>query len=241
MKNILTIAIREFRTFLDSLVAYILLVVFLGLSGFFTWLFGTDVFFVKQATMQPFFQIAYWTLFFFIPALTMRMIAEENRVGTLETLLTRAITDWQVVAGKYLACLMLIGVALLFTIPYYLTIAWLGPVDHGAVWCGYLGLLLLSSTYISIGIFASSITGNQIVAFLLALVIGIFFHWIFDMISNVAPGGMAEFLNYLSASTHFNSISRGVVDSRDVVYFVSLSLIGLIMAEVQLARRNVVD
>ncbi|MDX2249361.1 MAG: ABC transporter permease subunit [Bacteroidia bacterium] len=241
MKNIWIIANREFRTFLDSLVAYILLVVFLGLSGFFTWLFGTDVFYIKQATLLPFFQIAYWTLFFFIPALTMRMIAEEKRVGTLETLLTRAITDWQIVAGKYLACLLLIGVALLFTLPYYFTVSWLGPIDHGAVWCGYLGLLLLSSVYISIGIFASSITSNQIVAFLLALVIGIVFHWIFDLMSSVASGSLAGLMNYLSTSSHFASVSRGVIDSRDIIYFVSLSLLGLILAEAQLASRNVVD
>ncbi|MEZ4826835.1 MAG: ABC transporter permease subunit [Bacteroidia bacterium] len=241
MKNIWIIAKREFRTFLDSLVAYILLVVFLGLSGLFTWLFGTDVFYIKQATMQPFFQIAYWTLFFFIPALTMRMIAEEKRVGTLETLLTRAVTDGQVIAGKYLACMMLIGVALVFTLPYYFTISWLGPVDHGAVWCGYLGLLLLSSAYISIGIFASSITGNQIVAFLLALVTGIFFHWIFGLFSSVTSGGFASTLNYLSASTHFSSITRGVIDSRDVIYFGSLTLLSLVLAEIQLAARNVVD
>ncbi|MEZ4772882.1 MAG: ABC transporter permease subunit [Bacteroidia bacterium] len=241
MKNIWIIANREFRTFLDSLVAYILLVVFLGLSGLFTWLFGTDVFYIKQATMQPFFQIAYWTLFFFIPALTMRMIAEEKRVGTMESLLTRAITDWQIVAGKYLACMLLIAIALLFTIPYYLTIAWLGPIDHGAVWCGYLGLLLLSSAYISIGIFTSSITSNQIVAFLLALVIGVFFHWIFGLVSSVASGSLASLLNYLSTSTHFASVSRGVIDSRDVIYFVSISALGLILAEIQLAGRNVVD
>ena len=241
MKNIWIIAKREFQTFLDSLVAYILLCVFLGLSGFSTWLFGTDVFFIKQATMQPFFQIAYWTLFFFIPALTMRMIAEERKSGTLEVLLTRAISDWQVVFGKFLSCLLLIGVALLFTLPYYFTIAWLGPIDHGAVWCGYLGLILLSSTYISIGIFASSITSNQIVAFLLSLVIGIFFHWIFDLVGSVAGGGLAELFDFLSTSTHYTSISRGVIDSRDVIYFLSISALGLILAEAQLARRNVID
>jgi ABC-2 type transport system permease protein len=241
MKNIWIIAKREFQTFLDSLVAYILLCVFLGLSGFFTWLFGTDVFFIKQATMQPFFQIAYWTLFFFIPALTMRMIAEEKKTGTLEVLLTRAISDWQIVFGKFLSCLILIGVALLFTLPYYFTIAWLGPIDHGAVWCGYLGLILLSSAYISIGIFASSITNNQIVAFLLSLVIGIFFHWIFDLVSSVAGGTLADLLHFMSTSTHYTSISRGVIDSRDVMYFLSISVLGLILAEAQLAKRNVID
>ena len=241
MKNIWIIAKREFQTFLDSLVAYILLIVFLGFSGFFTWLFGSDVFYIKQASMQPFFQISYWVLFFFIPALTMRMIAEERKTGTLEVLLTRALTDWQIVSGKFLACLGLISIALAFTLPYYLTIAWLGPIDHGAVWTGYLGIILLSSAYIGIGIFASSISNNQIVAFLLALVIGIFFHWFFDLFSMVASGEIANLFHFLSTSTHYNSISRGVIDSRDVVYFISIATLGLILAEAQLSRRNIID
>jgi len=175
MKSIWTIAKREFRTFFDSLAAYILFVVFLGLSGFFTWLFGSDIFFIGQATLQPFFSIAYWTLFFFIPALTMKMLAEEKKSGTLELLLTKPITDWEVVTGKFLAVVMLIGVAMLLTIPYYISISFLGPIDHGSVWSGYLGMILMSMAFTSIGLFASSITNNQIVAFLLALFIGVFF------------------------------------------------------------------
>ncbi len=143
MKKTWIIASRELKSFFDSLTAYILIVVFLGLSGFFTWLFGSDVFFIGQATLQPFFSVAYWTLFFFIPALTMRMIAEENKSGTIELLLTKSITDWEVVLGKFLACLMLILIALALTIPYYITVANIGNVDHGAIWCGYLGLLLI--------------------------------------------------------------------------------------------------
>ncbi len=241
MKPIWIIAKREFRTFFDSLAAYILLVVFLGLSGFFTWLFGSDIFFIGQATLQPFFSVAYWTLFFFIPALTMKMLAEEKRSGTLELLLTKPITDWQVIAGKFLAVLMLISVALVLTLPYYITVSFLGPIDHGAVWSGYFGMLLMSAAFTSIGLFASSITNNQIVAFLLALFIGVFFIVIFDVLANSFTGSIAYFFNYLSLSTHYESISRGVIDSKDLIYFLSITTIGLVLADSILSKRNIVE
>jgi ABC-2 type transport system permease protein len=241
MKQIWIIAKREFRTFFDSLAAYILLIVFLGLSGFFTWLFGSDIFFIGQATLQPFFAVAYWTLFFFIPALTMKMLAEEKRSGTLELLLTKPITDWQVVAGKFLAVIMLIAVALLLTLPYYITVSFLGPIDHGAVWSGYFGMLLMSAAFTSIGLFASSITNNQIVAFLLALFIGVFFIVIFDVLANSFTGSTAYFFNYLSLSTHYESISRGVIDSKDLIYFLSITTIGLLLADSILSKRNIVE
>ena len=241
MNKIWIIAVRELKSFFDSLIAYILIVVFLGLSGFFTWLFGSDIFFIGQATLQPFFSVAYWTLFFFTPALTMRMLAEENKSGTIELLLTKAVTDWQVILGKFLACLMLIGIALLLTLPYYISVWALGPIDHGAVWCGYLGLLLMSSAYISIGLFASSVTNNQIVAFLLSLFIGVFFLIIFGELASGFTGLSGEILSYLSLSTHFESISRGVVDSKDVIFFLSISVFGLILAESSLSKRNIVE
>ena len=242
MKNIWTIARREYRSFFESLVAYILLITFLGITGFFTWLISRgNVFFINEASLQVYFSVAFWTVFFFIPALTMRMIAEERRTGTLEALLARAVSDWQVIVGKYTACLLLILTAIAFTLPYYFTVSWLGNVDHGAVWCGYLGLVLLSSLYIAIGLFASSITDNQIVAFMLALLISLFFHWIFDFLVDLMPSVIGETINFLSASTHFTSISRGVIDSRDVIYFVSFTLLGLILAEAQLAKRNIID
>lgn len=241
MNKIWIIAVRELQTFFDSLTAYIILVGFLGLSGFFTWLFGSDIFFVGQATLQPFFSVAYWTLFFFIPALTMRMLAEENKTGTIELLLTKAVTDWDVILGKFLSVLMLIVIALLLTLPYYISVSALGPIDNGAVICGYLGLILMSTVYISIGLFASSITNNQIVAFLLSLVIGVFFLIIFSVLSNNFTGTLGEIFNYLSLSTHFESISRGVVDTKDIIYFLSISLFGLILAETSLSKRNIVD
>ncbi|MCF8240699.1 MAG: ABC transporter permease subunit [Melioribacteraceae bacterium] len=241
MKSIWTITKRELRSFFDSLIAYILLIVFLGFSGFFTWLFGSDIFFIGQATLQPFFSIAYWTLFFFIPALTMRMLAEEKRSGTIELLLTKSVSDWQVIIGKFLSCLILIGIALGLTLPYYITVWSIGPIDHGAVWTGYLGMILMSMTYISIGLFASSITTNQIVAFLLSLFIGVFFLIIFDVLANNFTGTLGQWLNYMSLSSHYESVSRGVIDSKDLIYFLSITYFGLVLAETSLAKRNIVD
>lgn len=241
MNKIWIIALKEFRTFFDSLTAYILLVVFLGLSGFFTWISGSDIFFIGQATLQPFFSVAYWTLFFFIPALTMRMLAEENNSGTIELLLTKPITDWQIIMGKFTACLMLIIIALLLTLPYYISIAFLGNVDNGAAISGYLGLVLISSAYIGIGLFASSISNNQIVSFLVSLFIGIFFLIIFNVLASDLTGVLGGILNYLSLSTHFQSISRGVIDSRDIIYFLSIAGLGLILAATSLSKRNIID
>lgn len=238
MKKIWIITRFEIRSFFDSLMAYIMLIAFLGFSGFFTWLYGADIFFVGQASLQSFFGIAYWTLFFFIPALTMRSLAEEIKTGTIEMILTKPVSRWQVIVGKYLATLLLIGIALALTLPYYISVARIGDIDHGAVITGYLGLLLMSSAYISIGIFASSVSNNQIVAFLLALFIGIFFHIIFSVLSESFTGFLAEIFDYLNLSTHFESISRGVIDTKDLLYFISISFLGLVSAEIALEKRT---
>lgn len=238
MNTIWILTKREFRSFFDSLIAYIMLVLFLGISGFFTWLFGSDVFLVGQASLRAFFSIGYWTLFFFIPALTMRLLAEEIRSGTIELLLTRAITDRQVIVGKFLSTFLLIAVALVFTLPYVITIGSIGNLDFGAVICGYLGLIFMSSAYISIGLWASSITRNQIVAYLLSLFIGFFFHLLFGMLSTATTGFLGQLFSSLSMRTHFDSISRGVLDSGDLVYFLSLILLGLFLSEVSLKKRN---
>lgn len=238
MQTIWILSLREFRSFFDSLIAYIMLVLFLGISGFFTWLFGTDVFLIGQASLGAFFSIAYWTLFFFIPALTMRLLAEEIRSGTIELLLTRAVTDRQVILGKFLSTVMLIAVALLFTLPYVITIGSIGNLDLGAVLCGYLGLFLMSSAYISIGLWASSITRNQIVAYLLSLFIGLFFHLLFGMLASGFTGFTGQLFNSLSMREHFDSLSRGVLDSGDLVYFLTLIVLGLFLSEVSLTRRK---
>ena len=238
MKEIWIIARRELSSFFNSLMAYILLIAFLGFSGFFTWISGADVFLVGQANMQSFFGISYWSLFFFIPAMTMGLLSEETRSGTIELLLTKPISDWQVILGKFLSTLVLVCIALAFTQPYYITIATLGPLDHGAVWTGYLGLILMSASYIGIGLFASSLSKNQIVAFLVALLIGIFFHIIFGVLAGNFTGFLGGVFTYLNLNTHFESISRGVIDSKDLIYFFSLIALSLILAETNLTRRR---
>lgn len=238
MKQIWIVTTRELSSFFDSLMAYIMMVAFLGFSGFFTWIYGADVFFIQQASLQAFFSIAYWTLFFFIPAITMRQFAEENRAGTIELLLTRPINDWQVITGKFMGTLLLIAIALAMTIPYYITVANLGSVDHGAVWSGYLGLLLMSAAYISIGLFTSSLSNNQIVAYLLALFIGIFFQIIFQLLAGAMTGFLSQIFSYLSVSEHFESISRGVIDSRDLIFFLSVTFLFLLLTEANLLKRR---
>lgn len=236
MKNILIIAKREFSSFFNSLTAYIMLILFLGISGLFTWFIGRDIFFIKEASLQVFFSIAYWTLFFFIPAITMRLIAEEKKSGTIELLLTKPVSDWQVVLGKFSATLGLVLVALLLTLPYYITVSLVGPIDHGATLTAYLGLILMSAAYISIGLFTSSLTSNQIIGFLLALTIGIFFQILFSIFSGLMSGFFSELFHYLNLSTHFESISRGVLDSKNIIFFLSIVFTGMVLTEANLAK-----
>jgi len=166
----------------------------------------------------------------------MKMLAEEKRSGTIELLLTKAVTAQQVVLGKFLACLILIFVALLLTIPYYITVSNIGNVDHGAILTGYLGLLFMSAAYISIGLYTSSITNNQIIAFMSALFIGLFFQLLFDVLAGNNIGFFGRLFDTLSLSTHYDSISRGVIDSKDIIYFLSIIIIGLKLSELSLAK-----
>jgi ABC-2 type transport system permease protein len=239
MHAVWTICKREVNAFFDSLTAYVLLVIFLGLSGTFTWLFGQgDIFFVGEASLDVFFQVSFWTLFFFIPAVTMGMIAEERRSGTLELLATKPVSDLQIVAGKWLAALGLVAIALVFTLPYYVTVAQLGPIDHGATISGYIGLLLVSAVYISIGLFASSLTTNQIVAFLSSLFIAVFLHLLFGQMTNILPGIAADIVGFLDLQGHFRTLSRGVIDAASVLYVATLTVIGTLAATVSLKSRS---
>lgn len=238
MNKVWIITKRELSGFFDSLIAYMMIILFLGLSGSFTWLFGSNIFMLGQANLSVFYSVAFWSLFFFIPAITMRMIAEENKAGTIELLTTKAISDSQIVLGKFWACLILVVIALLCTLPYYVTVSKLGNVDDGAVIGGYLSMILLAASYISIGLFASSLTQNQIVAFLIALFIGIFFHMLFDVIGSGLTGGLGQVFNFLSMQTHVDSMSRGVVDSRDLIYFLSIIVVGLLGTQIMLSKRN---
>lgn len=239
MNAIWTLAKRELAVFFDSLIAYIMVGLFLGFSGFFTWLYGNDIFLVGQASLRVFFQIASWTLFFFIPAITMKMLAEEKKTGTLELLLTKNVTDRQVVLGKFLATLMLVLIALSMTLIYPITIANIGNLDNGGTITGYVALLLMSMAYTGIGLFASSLTSNQIVAFLGALLISLCFHIIFDVLAANLTGFAGNLFETLSLQSHFESLSRGVVDTKDLIYFFSITVLGIFLAEVALTQRHV--
>lgn len=238
MRESWIIARKELNSFFDSLVAYILLIAFLGFSGFFTWLWGSDIFYHKQASLSTFFNVALWSLFFFIPAITMRQFAEEKKSGTIELLLTKRLTDRQLVIGKYLACLLLVAIALAFTLPYYVSIARLGNIDHGSTITGYLGLILMSSAYVSIGLLASSLTNNQIVAFLIALLAGVVFQFILGSVGSGQTGWIGSLLMDLSIPHHYDSMSRGVIDTKDVLYFLALTFLGLMLTEVVISKRK---
>lgn len=239
MSAVLVIAKRELNSFFDSLMAYILLALFLGFTGFFTWILGgQDVFFVGQASLVQFFSMANLSFFIFIPALTMQLLAEERKIGTLELLLTKSVTDRQVVIGKFFGAVSMLAIALLFTLPFVITIFSIGNADVGQIFSGYLGLLLTGAAYVSVGLYASSLTSNQIVSFLIALIISVFFQFIFELLAGSLPGLMGRIFEELSASSHFDSISRGVIDTRDLIYFGSIIFIGLFLAELSLTKRN---
>ena len=232
------IAKKELNSFFDSLVAYILLIAFLGFSGFFTWLWGSDIFYHKQASLDIFFNVALWSLFFFIPAITMRQFAEERKSGTIELLLTKRLTDRQLIMGKFLACLLLVVIALAFTLPYYISVARLGNIDHGSTITGYLGLILMSGAYIAIGLLASSLTSNQIVAFLMALLVGVIFQFILGALGSSQSGWLGSLLTDLSIPHHYESMSRGVIDTKDVIYFLALTFLGLLFTELVISKRK---
>jgi len=238
MRNTLLIWRRELGACFLSPVAYVLMAIFLAVAG---WIFleAVDASAGRQASVEGiFFVSVFFWMPMFVTAITMRLFAEENKSGTIELLLTKPVTDWQVVLGKFLSTFLLIIIALALTLPYYITVANLGPIDHGAVWTGYLGLILMSAAYISIGIFASSVTNNQIVSFLLALFLGIFFQIIFTMLAGNLSGIFGEILNFLSVSTHFESITRGVIDSKDIIFFLSFIFLGLILTEANVAKKR---
>lgn len=210
----------------------------MGFSGFFTWIYGADVFFVGQASLSTFSTVAYWSLFIFIPALTMRSIAGELKAGTLELLLTKPVSDWQLILGKFLSTFFLISIALAPTLLYYISLWLIGPIDHSAVILGYVGLLLMSMVYISIGLLTSCLFSNPIVASLTAISIGIFFHIIFDVLASNFVGFLGSLFSFLSLSTHFESITRGVVDTKDIIYFCSIAFFCLYSSKMILSNRN---
>jgi gliding motility-associated transport system permease protein len=230
----LTIARREMRAYFNSPVAYIVVTVFLVLAGY---LFFTQALLGGQAEMRPLFDISPLLFVFFAPAITMRLLAEERRVGTFQLLITLPLRDRDVVIGKFLGALGLLATAIALTLFYPLTLSRLGDLDGGAVIGGYLGLLLMGAAYLGIGLMASAWTRNQIVAFIVAFAI-CFALFLMGRLGQLVPPALAPVIEYLSLTTHFENIARGVIDTRDVLYYASLIGACLFVAVQSLASRQ---
>ncbi len=241
----LSIFLKEVNTFFSSLIGYIVIGVFLAVMGLVMFVFpDTSVLNYNYATLNQLFDIAPMIFVFLIPAITMRSLAEEQQAGTIELLATRPVTDLQIVLGKYLANLVLVAFALLPTVLYYYTVYQLGsPVgnlDSGAILGSYIGLFLLAGSFVAIGLFASSLSGNQIVAFILATFLCFLLHWGFDFFSRlpVFIGRVDDVVEMFGIQYHYDSISRGIIDSRDVIYFLSVISLFVMMTQVSLGRRK---
>lgn len=216
---------REFTSYFNSPIAYIFVAIFLVVINY---LFFQKFFLTGQVSMRNWFALLPWVLLLLAPALTMRVWAEEKKTGTVEFLLTLPIKDWEVVLAKFFSCMsfLLFVLALSLTIP--LTLGRLGDMDGGAVLTGYVGTILLGAMYISLGLLISSFTSNQIIAFLisLAVIFTIFFIGSTGLL-NFVSGGVARFLQFLSSSSHFDNITKGIFDSRDIIYYLSTTALFL--------------
>jgi ABC-2 type transport system permease protein len=225
VRNTIPIFRREFASYFNSPIAFIYLTVFLSLSS---WLFLNGFFVIGEASLRPFFGLVPWIFLFFVPAITMRLWAEEKKVGTMELLMTLPVTDAEAVLGKFLASFvfLLLSLALTFVLP--LVIGILGDPDAGQIFGGYLGSVLIGGAYLSIGLFISSLTENQIVAFIVS-VVAIFMLFIMgaDFVLFRLPDALVPVASFLGLGGHFDSVSRGVIDSRDLIYY--LSVIGFFL------------
>jgi len=239
-----TIFKKEIAAFLSSLIAYIAIVIFLIVLGLFVWVFpDTSVLNYGFSTLDSLFNIAPWVFMFLIPAITMRSFSEENKTGTIELLTTRPITDTQIILGKYFAGLVLVFFAILPTLIYYFSIYQLGSVkgniDSGAVIGSYIGLLFLGACFVSVGIFCSAMSDNQIVAFIIAVFLCFIAYSGFESFSQLDLfGRVDDFVAKLGISNHYLSISRGIMDSRDVIYFMSFIILFILGTKTKLASRK---
>lgn len=237
--------LKEIRSFLSSLLGYVVILIFLAVLGLFLWVFPTDfnILDFGYANVDGLFIIAPFVFLFLIPAVTMRSFADEKKSGTIELLFTRPLSDMQIILAKYFAAFALVLLALLPTLIYYISVWQLGfptgNIDSGGFWGSFIGLVLLGGAFVAIGIFASSISENQVVSFLLAIIISAFLYLGFELIYSLELFGSVDlFIKSLGISAHYSSVSRGVVDTRDVIYFLSIIVLFLYLTNFVLARRK---
>ncbi len=226
MSNVWIVFKRELAGYFTTPIAYVFIVIFVFLSSIFTFYLG-EFFARGQADLVPFFTFHPWLYLFLIPALSMRLWAEERRSGTIELLLTLPISVVQSVLGKYFAAWVFTGVALALTFPLWLTVNFLGQPDNGVILAGYLGSLLMAGAFLAIGSCLSALTRNQVIAFVLTAVVCLLFvlsgfPMVLDFFASWAPDFLVRTISSFSFLTHFNAISKGVIDLRDIIYFASL-------------------
>lgn len=235
---------KEFHQFFSSLSGYITIILFLLINGLFLFVFkDNNIFDLGYASLDSFFSLAPWILLFLIPAITMRTISEEFKTGTFETLKTRPVSKWQIIYAKYLAMLTIITMVLLPTVIYVFTIQSLsvtGAIDTGGIIGSYIGLLLLSAVFASIGIACSGITNNAVIAFLVTAFVCLLLFYGFNAISKLPmlQGKLDYYIEMLGIDYHYRSISRGVIDSRDVLYFLSMIYFFLFLAARNLNKQH---
>ncbi len=236
MKEILIIAKRELRGYFSSPVAFVFIVIFLLLSGFFTFMMGH--FFERgEASLYWFFTWHPWLYLFLVPAVGMRMWSDERRLGTIELLLTMPITPWQAIVGKFLASWVVIGLALLLTFPIVITVNYLGHPDNGVIFASYIGSLLMAGAYLAVSAMTSAMTRNQVVSFIVSVVLSLFlilsgYPPVTDLLVSWAPTWLVDGIASFSVMTHFESIQKGVLDSRDLLYFLSVMVFSLFTTSV---------
>ncbi len=237
---------KEINSFLSSIIGYVVMIVFLLSIGLFMWVIpGTDFNILENgyANMDTLFIIAPWVFMFLIPAITMRSFAEENKSGTIELLLTRPLSDFQIIFAKYAAGVILVLFSLIPTLVYFISVYFLaspkGNVDVGGISGSYFGLLFLCSAFVSIGVFASSLGNNQVIAFILAVILSFFFHTGFDSLSSFSTSGLLPtILSQIGISSHYTSMSRGVIDTRDMIYFITLTAFFLLLTRFIIEKRK---
>lgn len=236
---------KEISSFLNSLIGYVVIIVFLTIISLFMWVFPGEMNILDAgyANIDTLFVIAPWVFMFLVPAITMRSFADEKKSGTIELLLTRPLSDFQIVMAKYLAGVTLVLLSLIPTLVYYFSVHALGNpvgnIDTGGMWGSYIGLFFLASGFVAIGIFSSSITENQIISFIVSVFLCFFFYLGFDSISKLALFGKVDaFIIQLGIQEHYISMSRGVIDTRDVVYFLSLAALFLLLTKTVLESRK---
>ncbi len=218
---------KEIRSFLSSLIAYVVMIVFLIAIGLFMWVLPDyNVFDMGYADLNTLFNMAPWVFIFLISAITMRSFSEEKKTGTIEIITTKPVSDFQIILGKYFAGVLLVLFSLLPTLLYFYTVYQLGSpagnIDIGATWGSYIGLFFLASCFVAVGIFSSAITDNQIVSFIVSMFLCYCFYNIFDLLANFnLLGSFDHVVASLGINAHYQSISRGVIDSRDILYFLS--------------------